>query len=187
MSSNNIANVCFFGTAYKTTTPSVISTYRNSQVVVDGLSRSRYENGTIKTFPRGKLFCDHCWDWKMFDANNRVYSVRNVLHGSKLAYNGLVCEECIERVDNGEGWVDGVRFSELCHKDFPWEMKIEAKNRIAARAIKKWKKYVQLRKERRLLVRDVSMVVSRKIEHCNLTPVLDAVVQQFNELHCLCN
>lgn len=184
MSSNISFNVCFFGTCYTTTTVSVTTAYRNSPIIIDGLSGSRYEAGTIKTFPCGKMFCAHCFDWKLFNANNRVYSVRN---GGELVYHGLVCQECIERVENGEGWVEGTRFADLCHKDWPWEIKYEINNRIAAKTIKKWQRFVQLRKERRILVRDVALVVSRKIEKCNVTPVLDAVVQQFNELHCLCN
>lgn len=181
--------VSFFGTAYKTTRLSVVDAFRRSTIRVDGIDSCWMQNGTIKTMPCGKLLCAHCNHFKQFDAFHRVFSVRNGFDGGELLIDGLVCHECFasDEIQN----IQGARFAELCHEDSAWELKLKAKEREDARYAKKyvqkWRKFVELRKERRRLVRDVSLVFARKVDNCNSEPILDAVVKQFNELHCMCN
>jgi hypothetical protein len=182
-------DVCFFGTAYKTKRLSVVDAFNKSTIRVDGIDSCWIQNGTIKTMPCGKLLCAHCNYFKHFDAFNRVFSVRNFYNGGELLIDGLICQECFvsEEIQN----MEEVRFAELCHEDAGWELKLKAKEcqktRNAKKCVLKWRKFVQLRKERRRLVRDVSLVFARKVENCNPAPVLDAVVKQFNEMHCMCN
>lgn len=181
--------VSFFGTAYKTTRLSVVDAFNKSTIIVDGIDSCWMQEGKIKTMPKGVLFCAHCNSLKHFDAFHRVFSVRNGFDGGELLIDGLICHECFasEEIQN----IEEARFAELCHEDAAWELKLKAKEcqktRYAEKCVKKWRKFVELRKERRQLARDISLVFARKLDNCNPTPILDVVVKQFNEMHCLCN
>lgn len=180
--------VCFFGTAYKTTRMSVVDAYNKTRIRVCGVDGCRVQHGTIKTYPQGFMICSLCDCVRRFDANNKVYSVRNGHGSGELLIDGLVCQNCYysDEVQN----IQGARFAELCHEDTAWIIQKKSKEyqdaRYAEKCVKKWRSFVQLRKERRRLVRDVSLVLARKVENCNPTPVLDVVVRQFNEMHCMC-
>lgn len=188
MNTNNsndvfIDSVCFLRKAYKTKMPSVAKAFCNSTIDVDGIHCVVRSGHTIKTIPYGMLLCAHCNTYNVFNANRMVYSVRNGWGGGELIMNGLICEDCVS--SDEIKCYDNARFTALCHEDYLWDIKKEAQSRLMSKFVKKWQKYVKLRKERRDCIRNVSFVMTRKLDSCNVTRFLDVILKQFNIIHCM--
>lgn len=171
------------GSAYEINRPSVVEAYHLTTIFCDGIHRTKNRLGSIRTYPFGRVFCACCNTWKYFDADRPVWAVRDGWGGGELLIEGLVCDECSNSDDIV--YIPGVRQAPLVHEESLWEIKRTCNNRNASKVIRQWKKFVKLQKERKETALMVAMVCNKMIKNCNITPILDSVISQFNGMHSL--
>jgi hypothetical protein len=169
------------GSGYQITRPSVVDAYKLTTILCDGIDCVRMRSSSIRVFPYGRVFCACCYQWKCFDVDKPVWAVRDGHGAGELLVDGLICEDC-SNSDNISK-MDGARLAPLVYEESVWDIKKECRQRTVSKVIKQWRRFVSLQKERREMALMVAMVCNKMIENCNVTPILNSIIRQFNEMH----
>lgn len=133
-------------------------------------------------FPSGKLNCPCCKEWKFFDMENPVVATCDRL--GNPVYDGYICSQC---ADDFLVQDCDMQYGNLFHSENFKELKADAVRNASSKLVKQWRKHVAIKKERRAMVRSLSLVAKRTFEengiNHSVSPILKNVLDRYNTKH----
>lgn len=161
-----------------------IDVFMNTEIYFDKkMSAVDVLPDAVVFWPSGKLHCACCNKWKDFDYHNAGSTCYDDLGNTK--YDTLICWGCaVELMDVPNVYFGALEHTEVCEK-----MRDDAVKASTSRILKKWKKFVQVKKQRREMIRSICLLAKRTFEETGTNhsfgPILSNVLEKYNAEHCL--
>lgn len=149
--------------------PSTREAVQNTNITISS-QVTLLEDGSIVSYPVGRFFCMMCEHWVNIDEHEHAHAARTCLG---LCYPSLVCADCLSApLFNGFG----VQFAPLCSDECAQLYRVRMARASAKRYGNIWRKTITQRKERRMIARELSLVLMRHIPNIQVNYILTHIM-----------